>query len=394
MKKKTVIIIVCICAAAVILLLALTLGRGEKKTDASGAVRVVTVEELNSSGGAIGAVNRFSGVAEAQETWSVNQNQETAIKEILVEVGDEVKKGDPLFVYDTEKFQSDQAQAEIDLERMNNELEALNVSIEELEKNQKKAKASEQADYAIRIQDAELQKKQKELDIRSKNVSINKLKENQKNATVTSGIDGVVRSINNGSDSGGTASGNDNSFITVMKTGDLRIKGTINEQNIGQIMAGTPVIVHSRVDENQTWSGTVSNINTDSTVSNQGGGYYGMSSDSGSSNYNFYVQLDSCDGMMIGQHVYLEPVSEAAVLPETAGVWVPMSFVDYTDPENPFVWAANASGKLEKRKVVTGEDNYDNMMTEILEGLTAEDALAMPAETLREGMPVDRGDAS
>ena len=389
MKKKTIIIIVCICAAAVILLLALNAGSKKGSTDE--AVQVITVAELE-EGGTIGMVNRFAGVAESQETWSVNQNPDSTIKEVLVSVGDEVKKGDPLFVYDTEKYASDQEQAEIDLERMNNELEALNATIEQLEKEQKKAKASEQADYTIRIQDAELQKKQKELDIRSKNVTIEKLKDSQANATVTSGIDGAVRTINNGNESVSSDSPDSNAFITVMKTGDLRIKGTINEQNMSQISVGTPLTVYSRVDASQTWSGTVTEINTDSAVSSQNG--YGYGSGSGSSSYNFYVELENCDGMMIGQHVYLEPVSEVAELPETAGVWVPMQFLDYTDPENPFVWAANASGKLEKRKIVTGEDNYDNMMTEVLEGLTEEDALAMPAETLQEGMPVDRGNAS
>ena len=307
MKKKTVIIILCIIAAAALALLwyfGIIRNRGadESAEAASGAV----MGELSEEDAAIGSRNLFAGVAEAQETWSVRQNPDSTVKEILVSVGDEVKKGDPLFIYDTEKYKSDQEQAEIDLERLNNELESIITTIEQLQKDQQKAKASEQADYTIRIQDAELQQKQKELDIRSKNVAIQKLIENQQNATVVSEIDGVVRSINNGTESDYSNSDDSNSFITVMKTGDLRIKGTINEQNIGDIMVGSPVLVHSRVDKNKTWNGTISEINTDSAVSSQNSMFYGGGGDSNSSSYRFYVKLDSCEDLMIGQHVYLE----------------------------------------------------------------------------------------
>ena len=74
-------------------------------------VYVNTVEKLMSLGSGNGMMNRFAGVVESQETWSVQQNQEKTVKEILVSVGQEVTAGTPLFTYDTEKFQSDLSQA-------------------------------------------------------------------------------------------------------------------------------------------------------------------------------------------------------------------------------------------------------------------------------------------
>ena len=165
MNKKAVgiIVIICAAAAAVFLLWKFVFTDTENAAAASETAAVTTLTDLREQGGAIGSNNHFAGVVEAQETWSVKQNPDSTIKEVFVSVGDEVKKGDALFVYDIEKYKQDQEQAEIELERMNNELAAIGTMIEQLQKDQKKAKASEQADYTIRIQDAELQQKQKEL---------------------------------------------------------------------------------------------------------------------------------------------------------------------------------------------------------------------------------------
>ena len=66
--------------------------------------------------------NRYAGVVESENTWKVEKNSEKKVKEVYVEVGQEVQVGTPLFSYDTEKFQSDLEQAQLDLERINNEL--------------------------------------------------------------------------------------------------------------------------------------------------------------------------------------------------------------------------------------------------------------------------------
>ena len=374
MKKRTIGIIIGIAAAAAILLLwRFYFSSRETSSTTDSVGYTARVSELTGVS-TVGAVNRFSGVVEAVETWSVNQNPDSKVKEILVKVGDNVKEGDVLFIYDTEKYKSDQAQAEIDLERLNNELESIHQTIEQLQADQKKAKASEQADYTIRIQDTELQGKQKELDIRSKEIEIRKLKENQEHAAVTSKIDGVVNLINDGSSSSGS---DDSSFIKVMKTDDMRIKGTVNEQNIGQIMVGSPVIVHSRVDENQIWHGTISDINTENAVNNQSSFYLG-NSDTGGSNYYFYVELENSEGLMLGQHVYLEDDLGQSEVAEREGIWIPSYYIVDDGKENPYVLAQNASGSIEKREVETGETDEGLMLVQILSGLAEEDVLALP----------------
>ena len=386
MKKKGVIILCAAAAAAVaagLLCWHFLGGRSSSKSD--NVVYVNSVEKLTSLGSGNGMINRFAGVVESQETWSVQQNMEKTVKEILVSVGDEVTVGTPLFIYDIEKFQSDLAQAQLDLERIQNEISSMNTAIAELEKEKKKADANSQAAYTLQIQEQQLQVKQREFDAQSKQLEIDKLNENIENATVTSEIDGVVKSINT-SNSNDYYGDSDNSFLTVMKTGDLRIKGTINEQNMGSLIEGSPVVVHSRVDSTITWKGTVTKIDRENTVSDQNNMYYGYSDSSvSSSSYPFYVNLENSEGLMMGQHVYVEMDYGQSEIKEKEGIWLDEYMIDFSE-EQPFVWAANGKGRLEKRAVTLGD--YDEYMFQyqIVEGLSLEDKITYPEEGLKEGM--------
>jgi HlyD family secretion protein len=121
--KKPRVFIPVIAAICIVIGLAIYFGRSGGAAAPSGSnsvVPVVTVQDLMNPGSGSGSdtVNRFAGVVETQDSWSVNQNQEVEVREIFVKEGQEVKKGDPLFAYDTEKYESDLEQAKIDLERL------------------------------------------------------------------------------------------------------------------------------------------------------------------------------------------------------------------------------------------------------------------------------------
>jgi HlyD family secretion protein len=386
MSKKKIGIICAVIAAAAVLIICLKIFAFPQAGSSDSVVYVNPVSRLMGLGSGNGMINRFQGVVESQETWSVQQNPDKKVKEILVSVGQEVSAGTPLFTYDTEQFQSDLAQAQIDLERLQNEVTNMNAAIAELEKQRDKAPASDKATYNLQIQEQQLQVKQKEFDVKSKQLEIDKLNENINNATVSSEIAGVIKSINSGN--GTDVYGNsDDSFITVMKTGQFRIKGKMNEQNMGSLSEGTAVIVHSRTDEAQTWKGTVSKIDWDNPEANSSSMYYASSSDSGvssSSNYSFYVELENSDGLKMGQHVYIEPDYGQSEVKE--GVWLDEYLIDMSDPQNPFVWAANGNERLEKSPVKLGEHDDELMQYQILEGLSEEDAVTFPEEGLEEGM--------
>ena len=297
-----------------------------------------------------GVENRYAGVVEPQETVQVKIESGRKVKEVQVKTGEEVKKGQLLYQ-------------------------------------------------------------------KSKQAEIEKLSQATQNTEVRSEIDGVVQKIDTskmGGDSSdgvddtlteGTADSSDsgsgdsssNAFITILSTGAYRVKGTVNEVNRDSIIEGTPVIIRSRVDASKTWKGTMGSVDMDNSATNSSSdaAMFGMSStgddQTSSSTYPFYVNLDSSDGLMLGQHVYIEP--DEGQDDNKAGIWLNDYFIVDADTDSPYVWVAGSGNKLEKRDVVLGQYDENLAEYEIADGLTEKDRIAFPTEELKEGMSVVEGTA-
>ena len=118
------------------------------------------------------------------------------------------------------------------------------------------------------------------------------------------------------------ANGQPKPFISILSSGEFRVKGTVSELNIGSLYQGQAVTVHSRVDESQVWQGVVDTIETEPTSDQNNGGvvYYGVDGGQQSSKYNFYVTLSSREGLILGQHVYIQPdLGLEATCPKACG---------------------------------------------------------------------------
>ena len=372
-----------IAAAAIIVIAAaafLFRQAGARGTE-GGTAYVETVANLTGQNASLGMINRFAGIIEAQGTWSVNKNADAEIEEIYVSEGEEVEEGQALFVYSTTKYEEDLQQARIDLERLHNEYDSTVETIAQLEKEKKSASSSEQANYTVQIKEQNLTLKDKDLDIQMKEKEIEKLEDNIENAEVKSGIAGVVKSIN---ESGSSSGNGDNSFITVMKVGTYRVKGTVNEQNIGDLYIDAPVLVHSRVNDS-VWRGKITKIDTENALTNDNAGYGTGNSESRSSKYPFYVELENSDGLIMGQHVYIEPDLEQGEESTGEGIWLASYMVDQTDPEHPFVWK-DVRGRLQKQEVTISEVREELGRVKISEGLSPEDSICIPDGTLTPGM--------
>lgn len=392
-KKKLIIVIAVIVVLAVIGLgiWYFVMGKGSTgSATAENAVYVDSVANITGLGSGDGQNGRYSGVIEPQETWKIEVSQDKKVSDIYVEVGQEVKTGDKLFTYNTQEMQDTLNQSEIDLERKQNDIDTTNQQIAELQAEKKEASADEQLSYTTQIQTAQNTVKRSEYEKKSKAVEIENLKKQIANADVLSEIDGVIKSINkDGTQT--TSSGETEPFMTVLATGDYRVKGKINEQNMSQIVEGSPVIIRSRVDSSQTWKGSLTAVETDKPESSQSSMYMGSgSSDTGSSNYPFYVVLESREGLMLGQHVYIE--MDNGQEEKKDGLWLDSYYIvmDEEKPEEAYVWAANAKDKLEKRKVTLGTFDEEQQKYEITDGLTVEEFIAYPDETLTEGTPVTK----
>lgn len=331
-----------------------------------------------------GSAPRFAGVVEPQKTVKVNKDETKTLAEVYVVTGQEVTVGTPLFRYNTEEMQLQLTQAELELEGIENQITLLKKQLGDLEDEKEKADEDEQYAYTVKIQQNELDTKTQEYNSSTKKSEIDKLKKSLENADVLSEIDGVIKEINITPKTDST--GQPAPFISILSTGDYRIKGTVTELNIQSLSQGQPVVVHSRVDAQQTWTGTIDTIDFENTVSDNSGMMYGGMGDSGatkSSKYNFYVVLSSLDGLILGQHVYIEP-GTGEEEDKKDGLYLPAFYLVHEE-EGTYVWVADKQQKLEKRKVYLGEYDSDSDLYEILEGLTPQDFIATPDPSLLPG---------
>lgn len=383
-----------VLAAAAVGFIFLRGGSQGASGDTENLVYVDSVASITGLGSGNGMLNRFGGVVEPQKTVDIKVSSDKKVKEIYVKEGDDVKKGQKLFIYDTTEAEENLSSKEIEIDRIKMDIETYKANVEALKKEKASASSDEQLDYTVRIQSAENNAKKSEYELKSTQQEIEQLKKSINEAVVTSEIDGVIKNINENNEDSGMGYGygmeDSESFMTLLSTGQYRIKGTINEQNMSALSEGDSIIVHSRVDEDQTWAGTLATIDYEHPETGNNDYYYSSNSSTdtaSSSNYPFYVELESDEGLMLGQHVYLE--RDMGQLEEKEGLWLSSYYV-VQEEEEAYVWAAGKKDKIEKRKVTLGEYDEDLDEYQIMEGLTEDDYIAYPDESIKEGAPVTR----
>lgn len=364
--KLPFIIAAALIVAALVLFLVL---RGGGSSE--GAVYVQSVRDLS---GGIGSVHQFSGVAESQKTEKIARDAQKTVKEIHVAPGDSVKKGDKLFSYDTELMQLDVQQAQLEIESIQSTINTANSQIAQFQRERQSVSGSERMAYDAQIQQLQAEVNSNTYQLKTKQAEYDRLKQGLENADVLAPADGTIDKV-------GTIEeplDAENTMVTLRNGGDLRIKGSVSEQNVMSISVGDPVIVRSRVDKDVTWSGTIDSIDTGSAQQSEESGMYMEGGNDRASFYSFYVNLENDEDIIMGQHVIIEPDFGQGAAKQ--GLWIPAGFV--VDPEGEaFVWAANSRMKLEKRPVVLGEYDPDLDMFQIAEGLDNDSLIAWPDET-------------
>ena len=353
--------------------------------EAENAVYVQSVADLANMGG-IAPGDRFQGIVVSENTTEIQKDSQMVVEELLVREGDDVTEGQKLFSYDTQQLQLALDKQRLELEQMEATIQNYKDQIKELEKDRNNASGNK-LEYTVQIQSLQVDLKEAEINIKAKQSAVAQSELLLENTVVYSPVTGRIQSI---SENGMDNYGNPLPYITIQKAGSYRVKGTIGELQRGAIMEGTRLQILSRTD-GSCWAGTVTLIDYENPSQGTGNEmYYGMPSDemSSSSKYPFYVELDATDGLILGQHVYLqlENQEESAA----AGPSVSSTFIAYDDDGSTYVWA-DKNGKLEKRTVTLGEYNFMNDTYEILSGLTEEDFIAFPdVELCVEGAPTTK----
>jgi HlyD family secretion protein len=359
-------------------------GTGSEDTASVQSVAMIT------GTGSVGVVDCYAGKVVSGETAKLKKDEDKTVLEVLVAEGDMVSEGDVLFSYDTEAMQLSLDKLKLEKENYENTISAAESEITELESQRSKASSSQQLSYTLQINSRQADIREAEYNMALKDKEIATMEADMENAEITSPISGRVMSV---ADEDSTDySSDDSAFITVMDVSSYRVEGEINELNLYSMTEGMRVVVRSRIDETQVWYGVIDSIDWENPVKNSSNSYYVSDSDdmTTASKYPFYVVLDDTDGLLLGQHVYIEPDYGQE---QTSGLMLPAYFVN-DEGDDAWVWAANAKGKLEKRSVTLGVYDSDLDEYEILSGLTAEDYIAFPEDRLSEGMAVTYYDES
>ena len=347
------------------------------------AVYVQSVKTLGAMGG-IAPGDRFPGIVVSENVTEISKDSEKTIKELKVREGDDVEEGQELFSYDTDELKLSLEKQRLELEQLNATIENYQAQIKQLEKERSWASANGKLEYTIEIQSTQLDLKEAELNVKTKEAEVQASEMLLENATVVSPVSGRVQSI---SENGTDNYGNPLPYITIQQAGSYRIKGTLGELQRGGIVEGNRMKILSRTDKNVSWTGTVTLVDYESpSQGSEMDRYYGMATDemSSSSKYPFYVELDSTEGLILGQHVYMELQTEEDAV---SGISISSAFICYEEDGTAYVWAEKRN-KLEKRTVTLGEYNPMQDTQQVTEGLTEEDYIAFPDPQLcQEGAP-------
>lgn len=391
-KKRTALIIVIVAAVLLVAAACVWFFWLKGYLAASGASPVYVASVASITGTGADTDPRYSGLVEPQQVTKVEKDESRTVAEVMVAEGDEVQVGTPLFRYDTDEMQLSIRQAELELEGIANQITTLKDQKKDLEAEKAKASKDEQYSYTVSIQSVEFSIKEQEIERSKKQAEIEKLKSSAENNQVLSEVEGTIQQINLTPKT--DANGQNLPFMSILSSGEFRIKGTVTEQNINSIYEGQQVTIRSRVDNDTVWTGTIDSINYEPVQDNQNM-YYGGDQGEQSSKYNFFVVLSQLEGLILGQHVYIEP-SLGDGTQDRVGLWLPaMYIITDKDPGEEsdvsgtvgYVWARDENEKLEKRQLLLGEYDQGEDKYEVVSGLETKDYIAMPADDLVPGGP-------
>ena len=360
-----------------------------------GSQAQINVEQAGMLTTAATSSDKFAGVVVSENVVEIERDTEKQIEELYVSVGDEVRINEKLFEYDTDTLSLTVDKQELELDKLEQQIKDLTTQVKDLEKQIKteKAKKEKNQDKQL-LATLEMSLRQVNVDLTTatydKNALQTEIKYNKSmltNAAVRSPIKGTIRSINE----------NGSPYITIQQAGSYQVKGILNELSLNAgIMEGVGVTILSRTDPTVFWTGVVSLVDYNSAGSNEYDEMYGSGYDTGmstSTSYPFYISLDNTNGLLLGQHVYIQ-ISAAALSDEL--LRIPEGYImDVTMDEETWlttgtVWGVDMETlELVKTTVTLGEYDPTYGTYVILDGITAESYLADPAaDGVKEGASV------
>ena len=359
-----------------------------------GAKTQVNVEQASMLTTAVTSSDKFAGMVVSENVVEIERDTEQKLDELYVAVGDTVRVNEKLFEYDTDTLSLTIDKQQLEIDKLTQQIKDLTTQKTNIEKQIKEEKAKKKnKQNAELLATLDLNLRSVTADLTDYNYKKNSLqaemnynKDMLKNAAVRSPIKGIVRSINE----------NGTPYITIQQDGAFQVKGTLNELSLNAgIMEGVGVTILSRTDPTAYWTGTVTLVDYNTTDEGENDNMYGGYVDpmASSTSYPFYITLDSTDGLLLGQHVYIQ-ISAAAIGDEL--LRIPEGYIlDVATDEETWlttgsVWGVNEETMtLTKISVTLGEYDPTYGTYVILDGITPESFLADPADDgVKEGAAV------
>lgn len=317
------------------------------------------------------------------------------VTEFKVKENQQVKAGDPLFVYDSSKLQSEYNKAvrERDLVKKRsqteiNQIAELNKRIADAKKAPAPSGDGEEGEAPAGDADAlkseklemEIQHESTKSEIESAQEQINDLNEQIKEMTVKSKIDGIVVKVDRNAVS--TEGGASSPAVHIISSQPFKVIGTMSEFDAVKIKEKQAVTIRPKVYKDKEWKGAIESV---SQFPNEEGGeeeFAGGGGGGGVTMYPFKVAItDDTSELRQGFHVSLEikidgdgkklAIPHAAILEEG-------------DTNTVFVLK---DGILESREIETGASNDE--FIEVKKGLEKDELVVIaPHEGMHDGMEV------
>ncbi|PFJ17187.1 efflux transporter periplasmic adaptor subunit [Bacillus cereus] len=363
MKKVNKVVIVGV--------LTIGIGTGAYMTFAGGSKPVMTYKIEQVTEKQIENQQKFGGevIPNGIETISFDPTKGTY--ELVVQKGDEVKKGQLLFKYNDPIAKQGVTEAEMQKKIVQKEVtlhqKQIDVAKQKLQKDknaglpQEALKASE-----IEVQQLESQLEMKKFEVEKADEMIKAAKEKLITLSVTSPVDGVIDDIITTSNEKNGMSG-----ITLRHAGPFKVKGQLSEYELASVKVGQEVTVSSKNVAGKTWTGKVTEIGSTPLKS--------MDENKTISNYPFTVTLDNSEGLQNGFHVYVTNKSG-----EATGTVIPKSSI-LKKGDKTVVYVVKDGKAKEQAVTVEFETGSEAKVAGVKKG---EQIISKPTVNLKDGMEV------
>lgn len=326
-----------------------------------------------------------------------------SVKEILVNEGDDVEKGQPLFTYQTDQ-QRKVVEAEMDVEikvraveqarvTANQKWTAHNQKVEELGKaRQDYAKEkSEELQSTIKALEGEIiglnadaiagdnEVKNAETELRRAQLLQENEKERLKEDTVTADHSGRIKSLNHDLVNQSKERQKEENFMEILDDSSLYVDGQVTEFDREKVAVNQRLEIMDRKDQGNTWQGSivqVANLTSDTKQDDQ------KEENPNLSKFPYKVKIDQKEEMpLIGSNVYVNVLPQGFV---PGKVIINQRYLMEKDGKY-YVWKVE-NDRIKEHEVKVNP--MDNELAEIVEGLTFEDQLVLPQTGMVEGMEV------